>query len=182
MTRAHRRLAALACVALLTACTDGPPAAAPPSAGPARSPSTEVAAPSGAPPTTSRPADDERAAYRAAAARYPGADLDKCGRRTRLTDKACGTALSTAGRVAADTERRLRAASPEHADLLYGGTLLAASAYQDALQQLRDPIPCYGLSDAPEPPPPLRGEAEGICVDAAAIAKVRWRIFLSQVE
>jgi hypothetical protein len=171
-------------VALLAACSDGSPTTAPPSAGPASSPSTEVpsAAPSSAPPTTSALADDERVAYRAATARHPGADLDKCGRRTRLTDKACGAALTAAGRVAADTERRLRAKSPEHADLLYGGTLLAASAYQDSLQQLRDPIPCYGLSDAPEPPPPLRAEAEGICVDAAAIAKVRWRIFLSQVE
>jgi hypothetical protein len=123
-----------------------------------------------------------QAALRAAMAAHPGVDLDRCDRQTPLNDKACGAALTAAGKVAADTARRLRAASPEHADLLYGGFFVLVDSFQDSLRRLRDPIPCYRLSRKPQPPPPLRAEAQSICAEGADIAKVKWRIILSQVE
>lgn len=70
----------------------------------------------------------------------------------------------------------------EHAELLYGAVLATATQFQGTLSQLRDPIPCYGLSDKPQPPPPLRAETQSICAEAADIAKVTWRIFLTQIE
>jgi hypothetical protein len=115
-------------------------------------------------------------------AAYPGADPDRCTRSTPLTDKACGAAITAASRVAADTAQRLRARNPEYAELLYGGVLTTAARFQDTLRPLRDTIPCYGLSDKPQPPAPLRVGAQSICAEAADIAKVTWRIFLTQVE
>lgn len=113
---------------------------------------------------------------------HPGADLDKCTRSTSLNDRECGAALTAAAKVAADTERRLRREEPEHADLLYSAVLLTTGPLQADIERLRHPIPCYGLSDEPQPPPPLRAEAESICAEAADIFKVEWRIFLSTVE
>ncbi|WP_399880342.1 hypothetical protein ACGH7X_00865 [Streptomyces sp. BBFR51] len=114
-------------------------------------------------------------------AAHPGADLDKCGMNASLDDADCGAALVAAERVAADTGRRLRRKGAEHADLLYGAALLAAGAVQDGVDRLRHPIPCYGLSDEPQPPPPLRAEAEDICAEGADIAKGEWQIFLTTV-
>jgi len=173
-----RLLPMLVCGVLVTACGENRPTAAPSSA----PVSATAISPGSVAPTTNQLAADEKAAYRAAVAAHPGADLDKCDRDTKLTDKACGAALTAAGRVAAETARRLRAKSPKHADLLYGAVLFTAAEFQASLQQLRDPIPCYGLSDAPKPPAQLRAEAEGICVDAAAIAIATYQIFLGQVE
>ena len=172
-----RLLPALVCGALLTACGENPPTAA--SSAPVPATTTS---PGSVSPTTDQLAADEQAAYRAAVAAHPGADLDKCDRDAKLTDKACGAALTAAGRIATETARRLRAKSPKYAVQLYGAVLFTAAEFQASFQQLRDPIPCYGLSDAPKPPAQLRAEAEGICVDAAAIAIAKYQIFLSQVE
>ncbi|MFV0138239.1 hypothetical protein ACLGIH_34735 [Streptomyces sp. HMX87] len=112
---------------------------------------------------------------------HPGADLDKCTKSTALDDTDCGAAITAAEQVAADTERRLRQKDPENAELLYGPALLTAGAVQDGVDRLRHPIPCYGLSDEPQPPPPLRAEAESICAEGADILKGEWRIFLTTV-
>jgi hypothetical protein len=175
----HRLLLTLVCGALLTACGENPPTAAPSSSAPAATTTTSQGR---VPPTTDQLAADEQTAYRAAVAAHPGADLDKCDRDTKLTDKACGSALTAAGKIAAETARRLRAKSPEYAELLHGAVLFTAGEFQASFQQLRDPIPCYGLSDAPKPPAQLRAEAEGICAEAAAIAITKYRLFLNQVE
>ncbi|WP_220447255.1 hypothetical protein, partial [Nonomuraea deserti] len=144
-----------------------------PSAGPSASGS----------PATPKVTRNVRDAFRAAMDAHPGAgNLDKCTRRTPLTSKACGRALAAAVKVATGTARRLRKRDPEYADLLYGAALLTAGEMQEMLTRLRDPIPCYGLSDAPQPPPPLRAEAQEICAEAADITKSTWRIFLAQVE
>lgn len=113
---------------------------------------------------------------------HPGADLDNCTTGTSLDDKDCGAALSAAAKVAADTERRLRREEPEYADELYSAVFLTTSAVQGDLERLRHPIPCYGLSDEPQPPPPLRAEAESICAEAADIFKSEYGIFLGTVE
>ncbi|MEO3799281.1 hypothetical protein [Nonomuraea sp. B1E8] len=172
---------------LVTACADGPPPATPATTAPATAspaPATTAAGPSpSGSPATPKVTQDVQNAFRAAMDAHPGADkLDKCTRRTPLSSRTCGKALAAAVKVAAGTARRLRKQYPEHADLLYGGVLLAASDMQEMLTRMRDPIPCYGLSDAPQPPPPLRAEAQEICAEAADITKSTWRIFLAQVE
>ncbi|SDN54963.1 hypothetical protein SAMN04487981_105405 [Streptomyces sp. cf386] len=125
---------------------------------------------------------DIQDAYEDAKDAHPGADVDNCTTSTSLDDTDCGAALTAAGKVAADTERRLRRKDPEYADELYSAVFLTTSAVQGDLERLRHPIPCYGLSDEPQPPPPLRTEAESICAEAADIFKIEYRIFLSTVE
>ncbi|WP_166427521.1 hypothetical protein, partial [Nonomuraea mesophila] len=149
---------------------------------PTATPTAGTVSPSGSP-GTPKLTKDVQDAFEAAMAAHPGAsELDRCTRRTPLTSKACGRALAAAGKVVAGTARRLREQEPEHAELLYGAVLLTARKMQEMLTRLRDPIPCYGLSDAPRPPPPLRGEAQEICAEGADLAKSTWRIFLAQVE
>jgi hypothetical protein len=179
MGRSRHLLLALAAGTLLTACGADSPSAAPPSAPAAASPT--AATPSQTPDLSARLAQDAREAFETATAAHPGADLDQCTRDTPLDDEDCGAALTAASQVAADTARRLREESPEYAELFYGNVFVTIGEFQGSLRQLRDPIPCYGLSDASEPPPPLRAEAESICAEAADIAKVIWRIFVDQV-
>ncbi|MFC8089600.1 hypothetical protein [Streptomyces sp. NPDC057301] len=169
---------------LMAACS-GDPAPAEPTPSPARSSESATASAvpdSSASATTSQLTRDIKAAYDAATDAYPDVDLDKCARTTSLDDRRCGAALTAAENVAADTERRLRVKKPEYADVLYSDVFLTTSAVQDGIDRLRDPIPCYGLSDAAEPPPPLRAEAESICAEGADIFKSEWGIFLSSVN
>jgi hypothetical protein len=178
MGRLDRLLPVVAAATLLTACGDAsgdapPPVAPPSSAPPSASPTASASA------DTSHLKQQQRDAFQAAMAAYPGADLDKCTLAAPLNDQACGAALTAASNVAADTALRLRASSPEYADLLYPAVFTTADAVQDAVEQLRDPIPCYGLSNLPQPPPPLMAEAQSICAEGADIAKATWRIFLS---
>ncbi|WP_399139634.1 hypothetical protein Q3A86_19545 [Streptomyces sp. NBUA17] len=183
-------LPAVAAVALLSACGGAPaepgaPSASPPASSPASRPSSPAppsAPASSEPPTTSPLARDIQAAFQAATKAHPGAALDTCTTDAPLDDADCGAALTAAGKVAADTERRLRQKDPENADLLYGAALTTAGAVQDGLARLRHPIPCYGLSEAPQPPPPLHAEAESICAEAADLTRSEWGIFLSTVE
>ncbi|AZQ39338.1 hypothetical protein EJ357_42820 [Streptomyces cyaneochromogenes] len=173
-------LPAVAAGVLLTGC-GGDPAPATPSKSPVTT-SAAAAPSSSAPATTSPLTQDIQDAYQAAVDAHPGADLDNCTTGTSLDDKDCGAALRAAAKVAADTERRLRREDPEYADELYGAVFLTTSAVQGDLDRLRHPIPCYGLSDEPQPPPPLRAEAESICAEAADIFKIEYGIFLSTVE
>ncbi|MEO3798101.1 hypothetical protein ABGB14_48580 [Nonomuraea sp. B10E15] len=167
---------------LVTSCADGPPPATPATASPAPATTTAGPSPSGSA-GTPKVTRDVQNAFRAAMDAHPGADkLDRCTRRTPLSSKTCGKALAAAVKVATGTARRLRKQNPEYADLLYGAVLLTARDMQQMLTRMRDPIPCYGLSDAPQPPPPLRAEAQEICAEAADITKSTWRIFLAQVE
>lgn len=53
-----------------------------------------------------------------------------------------------------------------------------SSAYTALLNR----IPCYGLSDAPAPPPPLEAEAQSICNEGAGIMKISWNIVLTEVS
>mgnify|MGYP001213165446 FL=1 len=151
---------------------DATPAATP--AGPTPS--------STAPPETSPLTREKQAALRAAIAMHSAPDLGRCTRSTPLTNRACGRELTTAGKVVNETVRRLRASQPEHATLLYGPILATAAELRKDLERLRDPIPCYGLSDAPQPPPPLAAEAQEICAEAADIVKTRYRVFLTQID
>lgn len=177
--------------ALLTACGDEPAAtsssATPsPSPSPARSASPSADTTSPGPVTPSEEAAhlkrDAQQAFQDAMAAYPGADLDVCTTDTALDDTACGAALRAAQNVAADTARRLWKKQPKYADMLYGPVLLTADAVRDAMGQTTASIPCYGLSDAPEPPAPLRAEAQGICAEAVSIYQAKWQIFLTTVQ
>ncbi|MGI5215045.1 hypothetical protein [Plantactinospora sp. CA-290183] len=183
MRRFSPVLAAIAAGALLTAC-GGDPRPSPSSASPstASAPAAPAATQSTGPAVESPLTREQREAFRAAMARYPGADLDRCTRKTPLTDRACGAAITAANRVAADTVRRLRARNPEHFDLLYGGLSTMTAEMRADLTRLGESIPCYGLSDAAPPPAPLRAEAQSICAEGADIFKVRWRIFRTQVD
>ena len=180
-------LPAAVAMTLLAACGAGSGGSPSATGSPSPAPSTAPAAPTGTPSAsvTSAPSSppeltkDSREALRAAMAAHPGADLDACTQETPLNDAACGAAITAADRVAADTARRLRQKFPEHAWTLHGSTLTTAAAFRSWLDKLRDPIPCYGLSDAPQPPPPLRQDARSICADAASIARDHWRLFLS---
>ncbi|MFF5477626.1 hypothetical protein ACFY5C_09820 [Streptomyces sp. NPDC012935] len=85
-----------------------------------------------------------------------------------------GAPLTAAEKVAADTERRPRVKDPEYADVSYSAVFLTTGAVQDGIDRLRGPIPCYGLSDAGEPPPPLRAEAESMWAEGADIFESEW--------
>jgi hypothetical protein len=158
---------------MLLACGSTPPPATPSrptaSAAPASSvaPASSETPASSPPPTTSKLTQDTQDAFRAAMKAHPGANFDKCTRSTPLTDTACGAGIRAASKVAADTARRLRQQDPKYADVLYGSVLTTANSFQGDVDRLRDPIPCYGLSDKPEPPPPLRAEAQSICAEGA---------------
>jgi len=147
---------------------------------------TPVATPAGPSPSSTAPETspltrEKQAALEAAFAKHSEPDLDKCTGSTPLTNRACGRELTTASKVANETVRRLRASQPEHATLLYGPIFTTATQLQQDMQRLRDPIPCYGLSKAPQPPPQLAAEAQAICAEAADILKTRYRIFITQV-
>ncbi|MGW6907412.1 hypothetical protein [Streptomyces sp. NPDC054940] len=90
--------------------------------------------------------------------------------------------LRAAAKVAADTERRLRRKELEWADELYSTVYLNTSAVQGDLERLRHPIPCGGLSDEPQSPPPLHAEVKSMCAEAADIFESEYGIFLSTVE
>ncbi|WP_180268679.1 hypothetical protein [Streptomyces sp. Ru87] len=186
LRRARGPLSLVVLAALVTACgsassPDTPSSPTRSTAPPSSSPAPDAGT-SSEPPATSELTRDAQDAFKAAKAEHPGADLDQCTLTTPLDDTACGKAITAADQVASDTARRLREREPEHADLLYGAVLSAAAGFRDTLGPLRDTIPCYGLSDEPQPPPPLRAEAESICAEGADIAKTAWGIFLSQVE
>ncbi|MFC8566314.1 hypothetical protein ACFUIW_11210 [Streptomyces sp. NPDC057245] len=187
--RRRHLLLAVAAGALLTACGGDPEPAAHPAPRPASPTQASASAtpPSSAPassepPTTSPVEQDVQDAFDAAMKAHPGAAPATCTENAPLDDADCGAALRAAEKAAADTERRLRRKDPENADLLYGAALTTAGAVQDGMARLRDPIPCYGLSDAPQPPPPLLAEAESICAEAAGLTWSEWGIFLTAVE
>jgi hypothetical protein len=60
----------------------------------------------------------------------------------------------------------------------YDAAIGAADQLDESFSQLEQPVPCYGLGSAPE----QTSQAQSICVEAAAIAKTRWNIFISQIE
>ncbi|MEQ4717509.1 hypothetical protein [Nonomuraea sp. B19D2] len=80
--------------------------------------------------------------------------------------------------MAADTVRRLSKQDAES----YFLVTQAADQFEKSLIALKRSIPCYGLSSAPSPPPPLRREAQALCAEGADIAKGYWRLFLTQIE
>lgn len=157
---------------------------------PAPASSAPVPAPSSATPSASIAAtptrdylqDEMRKAFRTAMKAHPGANLDRCTRTTPLGDKKCGKALAAAEQVAETTGIVLRASDPKNADLLYGGAFGLINQFLGTYGQLRDPVPCYGLSKKPQPPAQLRAEAEAICTEAAAITKVSWDILVGQFQ
>jgi hypothetical protein len=167
----------------------GPAASGTAPGGPGAAPGGTAAVPGGSAGPSARASatadplgDRIRTAFRTAGKAHPGADLDRCTRRTPLTDKKCGTALAAAEQVAEMTALLLRAEDPKNADLLYGPLFSVISEFQGSYRQLRDPIPCYGLSRKPQPPAELRAEAQSICAEAAAIMQVRWRLLLNMIE
>jgi hypothetical protein len=151
---------------------------------PTTEPTTEVettaettpATTSEAPLTATAP--EVRQAYDAAAASYPNLDPEVCTLTTRLGDETCGQALSAMNEIAGVTAQSLGAQNnPVHQPVLSAATDVGRS-----YAALLDPVPCYGLSEAQAPPPPLEEEARGLCAEGADIMKLSWNIFLSEVS
>jgi hypothetical protein len=117
-------------------------------------------------------------AYKAAAAANPHVNFDLCTTTTPLTDQTCGAEFMAASNIATATEQQLTALDPA----TYGPAIDAADKFMGSLNQLELPIPCYGLGSAAAPPAPLVSEAQGICGEAASIAKTEWNIFLSEID
>ncbi|WP_157357577.1 hypothetical protein [Amycolatopsis nigrescens] len=178
MRRVHHAMLAGVAGMLLASCGSEPPPQSPPPAPSSSSSSSPSSTPSPEPTPELMPEAAE--AYRAAAEQYPDVDgnLDRCTLETPLTDKACGSALKAASKVAAGTAERLRAMD----ELRHGAVISAADQVDADFSQVGQSIPCYGLSSAQPPPPPLRAEAQSICAEAAAITKTEWNLFRSQVE
>jgi hypothetical protein len=117
-------------------------------------------------------------AYKAAAAANPHVNFDLCTSTTPLTDKTCGAEFTAASNVATATEQKLNALDPA----TYAPVTDAADKFVNSLNQLEQPIPCYGLGSASPPPAPLVAQAQSICSEAAGIAETEWRIFLSEID
>jgi hypothetical protein len=165
----HVTLAGVACMLLLTACSSNPP---PPKA----APSHPRPAPTSTPTPTLYPQVAD--AYKAAAAANPHVNFDLCTTTTPLTDKTCGAEFTAASNIATATEQKLNALDP----VTYAPVTDAADKFVNSLNQLEQPIPCYGLGSASPPPAPLVDQAQGICSEAASIAETEWRIFLSEID
>jgi hypothetical protein len=117
-------------------------------------------------------------AYKAAAAANPHVNFDLCTPTTPLTDQTCGAQFTAASNIATATEQKLTALDPA----TYAPVTDAADKFVNSLNQLELPIPCYGLGSASPPPAPLVSQAQGICGEAAGIAKTEWNIFLSEIN
>ncbi len=118
-----------------------------------------------------------RQAFDAAAARHPNLDVELCAFTTPLTDTTCGATMAAVNDIATTAAQTLAAQN----NPLHQPVLSAAAEVGSAYAQLLDPIPCYGLSNAPAPPPPLVTEATNLCAEAADITKGYWRILLTEV-
>lgn len=174
MGRVRHLMLAVACMLFLIACSSNPPpTAAPPHPRPTP---TSSPAPTPTPTATLYPAVAD--AYKAAAAANPPVNLDLCTTTTPLTDKTCGAEFTAASNVATATEQKLTALDP----VTYAPAIDAADKFAHSFNQLELPIPCYGLGSASPPPAPLVDQAQGICSEAASIAKTEWNIFLSEID
>lgn len=178
MTR--RLLPVAAALLLLTACGgDQEPTeeTTPPS-----SPSRSVPAPATTPATTTEGqaqlTQQVATIYQTVAAQHPPVNFDLCGPATPLGDQACGTTLTASAAVATGVAQQLATLDTDR----FAAVTAAANQVLGGLRQAVQSIPCYGLSDAPPPPPELTAEAQGICADGANIAATEWGLFLSQLE
>jgi hypothetical protein len=178
MGRVRHIMLAIACMLFLIACSNNPPPKAAPShprPSPTSSPASNPAS-SPTPTATLYPAVAD--AYKAAAAANPHVHLDLCATTTPLTDQTCGAEFTAASNVATTTEQKLTALDP----VTYGPAIDAADKFVNSVNQLELPIPCYGLGSASPPPAPLVSQAQGICTEAAGIAKTEWNVFLAEID
>jgi hypothetical protein len=169
----HVTPAVVAALLLLTACGGNPPTQKAAQSHPRPTP---TAGPTATPTPTLYPQVAD--AYKAAAAANPPVNFGLCTATTPLTDKTCGAVFTAASNVATATEQKLSALDPA----TYAPVADVADKFVTSLNQLEQPIPCYGLGSASPPPPPLVAQAQSICAEAAAIAETGWRIFLSEID
>jgi hypothetical protein len=159
---------------LLASCESEQPQAKPSSS------STSPASPVSSSSSTQRPplAPWIGELYRAAAAPYPTINAAACTAETPLADKACGEALTAMSNIASTTAQLLS----RDTDAVTKQVVASAGQVKDIYSRLLAPIPCYGLSQAAQPPPELQADAQSICAEAADIVKKAWNNFLTDIE